>query len=76
VQSVGLPVFIVCIVALTIAHFFVTVFEMTLDTIFMCYCIDIEENDGGLMKPYYMSTELEMVMDILNDRTQLEGGTI
>lgn len=30
---------------------------MTIDTIFICFCEDYEENDG-LSKPYYMSKEL------------------
>lgn len=30
---------------------------MAIDTIFICFCEDYEENDG-LSKPYYMSREL------------------
>lgn len=54
------------IFAFLIAHCFVTVFEMTVDTIFICYCIDIEENDGN-ERPYYMSEKLRNVMMALRE---------
>ncbi|XP_070508748.1 choline transporter-like protein 1 [Chironomus tepperi] len=56
-----LPLFIGIVLAFLIAHCFVTVFEMTVDTIFVCYCIDIEENDGE-GNPYYMSDSLRKIM--------------
>ena len=34
---------------------------MTVDTIFICYCIDVEENDG-VENPYYMSDSLRKIM--------------
>jgi hypothetical protein len=34
---------------------------MTVDTIFICFCEDITENDGA-SRPYFMSTELMNVM--------------
>jgi hypothetical protein len=40
------------------------VFEMTIDTIFISFCIDIEENDGET-KPFYMSDSLKsIIMDM------------
>lgn len=39
---------------------------MTVDTIFLCFCEDIVENDGG-SRPYYMSTEFMNVMKMLKD---------
>ena len=60
------PLVVSIVFAFFIAHCFVTVFEMTVDTIFICYCIDIEEN-GGEGNPYYMSDKLRKVM------MQLEG---
>lgn len=38
-----------------------TVFEMTLDTIFICFCVDCEENDGT-SRPYFMSRKMMEVM--------------
>ncbi|KAL7012087.1 hypothetical protein ACKWTF_014619 [Chironomus riparius] len=55
------PLLVAIIFAFFIAHCFVTVFEMTVDTVFICYCIDIEENDGE-ENPYYMSDKLRSVM--------------
>ena len=37
---------------------------MTIDTIFVCYCEDCEENDG-ITKPYYMSDELRSALEEL-----------
>ncbi|KAL7012090.1 hypothetical protein ACKWTF_014622 [Chironomus riparius] len=56
-----IPLLVGVIFAFLIAHCFVTVFEMTVDTIFICYCIDVEENDGA-QNPYYMSDSLKKIM--------------
>ena len=46
------------IFAYFIANCFISVFEMTIDTIFICYCEDCEENDG-ISRPYFMSNGLK-----------------
>jgi uncharacterized membrane protein YeaQ/YmgE (transglycosylase-associated protein family) len=56
-----IPLTIGIIFAFLIAHCFLSVFEMTVDTIFICFCIDCEENDG-ITRPYYMSEGLKKVM--------------
>lgn len=38
-----------------------TVYEMTLDTIFICFCVDCEQNDGTT-RPYFMSRKMMEVM--------------
>ena len=43
--------------AYIVAHAFVGVYEMAIDTIFLCFCEDSSRNDG-INKPYYMSREL------------------
>lgn len=48
---------VVGLFAYFIAHCFVTIFEMAIDTIFLCFCEDCEQNDG-LSKPFFMSREL------------------
>jgi hypothetical protein len=53
--------------ALLVAHCFVSVFEMTIDTIFLCYCEDVDENDGSAARPYYMSADLKQVMDDMKE---------
>jgi solute carrier family 44 protein 1 (choline transporter-like protein) len=52
-----IPVLLCGIFAFLVAHCFLTVYEMTIDTIFMCFCEDCEQNDG-IAKPYYMSRNL------------------
>ena len=47
-----------------IIHCFLSVYEMTVDTIFLCYCEDTDKNDGDLL-PYFMSADLKEVMDKL-----------
>ncbi|XP_053691028.1 choline transporter-like protein 1 [Sabethes cyaneus] len=51
------PIILVGIFAYLVAHCFMTVYEMTVDTIFLCFCEDCETNDG-ISKPYYMSRGL------------------
>ncbi|KAJ6645857.1 Choline transporter-like protein 1 [Pseudolycoriella hygida] len=43
--------------AYLVSHCFISVYEMTIDTIFICFCEDCELNDG-ISKPYYMSRGL------------------
>ena len=40
--------------AYLIAHTFIGVYSMAIDTIFLCFCEDCSRNDG-INKPYYMS---------------------
>lgn len=47
-----------------------TVYEMTLDTIFVCFCEDCEENDG-MERPYFMSKGL---MEVMQELKQQAGG--
>uniref|UniRef100_A0AAG5D2K4 Choline transporter-like protein n=1 Tax=Anopheles atroparvus TaxID=41427 RepID=A0AAG5D2K4_ANOAO len=51
------PLILVGIFAYLVAHCFMTVYEMTVDTIFLCFCEDCESNDG-ITRPYYMSRGL------------------
>ncbi|XP_070508755.1 choline transporter-like protein 1 [Chironomus tepperi] len=60
-DHIQVPYIIGSILAFLIAHCFVMVFEMTVDTIFISFCIDLEENDGQT-KPYYMSESLKRII--------------
>lgn len=53
----SVPVVICGIFAFLVCHCFLTVYEMTIDTIFLCFCEDCERNDG-IERPYYMSRGL------------------
>ncbi|XP_052687130.1 choline transporter-like protein 1 [Crassostrea angulata] len=57
VNYVFVPLTVSCAFAYAISHCFLLVYEITIDTIFLCFCEDCKENDG-INKPYYMSTDL------------------
>ena len=45
-----------------IADMFFEVYEMAVDTLFLCFLEDIERNDGSPEKPYYMSKDLKKIL--------------
>ncbi|XP_026161114.1 choline transporter-like protein 5-B isoform X3 [Mastacembelus armatus] len=45
-----------------IAHGFFNVFAMCVDTLFLCFCEDLERNDGSSSRPYYMSPSLHKIL--------------
>uniref|UniRef100_A0A2S2NSX2 Choline transporter-like protein n=1 Tax=Schizaphis graminum TaxID=13262 RepID=A0A2S2NSX2_SCHGA len=51
------PLTVAGIFAYFVAHCFISVYEMVIDTIFMCFCEDCNLNDG-VTQEYYMSKEL------------------
>ena len=56
---------IVCVISLVsyfIASGFFAVYGMAVDTVFMCFLLDIEHNDGSKEKPYYMSKGLKKIL--------------
>ncbi|KAF7993255.1 hypothetical protein HCN44_006315 [Aphidius gifuensis] len=50
-------IFIAGLFAFLIAHCFISIYEMIIDTIFICFCEDCSTNDG-ISRPYYMSRGL------------------
>uniref|UniRef100_A0A8C7P5D8 Choline transporter-like protein n=1 Tax=Oncorhynchus mykiss TaxID=8022 RepID=A0A8C7P5D8_ONCMY len=50
-----------------IAHGFFSVYNMCVDTLFLCFLEDLERHDGTMQKPYYMSKNL---MKILNKKNK------
>ncbi|RZC39006.1 choline transporter-like protein 1, partial [Asbolus verrucosus] len=56
-QHIWVPLTLAGLFAYFVAHCFMTVYEMAIDTIFLCFCEDCEQNDG-IVKPYYMSRGL------------------
>ncbi|KAG1948409.1 choline transporter-like protein [Pimephales promelas] len=53
--------------AYLIAHGFFSVYNMGVDTLFLCFLEDLERNDGSAEKPYFMSKNL---MKILNKKNK------
>ncbi len=50
-----LPVLMVVLGSYSIADVFFDVYEMAVDTVFLCFLEDVERNDGSEERPYFMS---------------------
>ncbi|CAH1398074.1 unnamed protein product [Nezara viridula] len=57
IQHIWVILCLLAIFAYLISHCFISVYEMVIDTIFICFCEDCEMNDG-VEKPYFMSSGL------------------
>ncbi|XP_067121136.1 choline transporter-like protein 1 [Centruroides vittatus] len=73
------PIVIACIFAFLVAHAFLAVYEMAIDTLFVCFCEDCERNDG-ISKPYFMSKGLmkfvensKKVLGLMNEEKSKGG---
>ncbi|KAG4073667.1 hypothetical protein HA402_000891 [Bradysia odoriphaga] len=63
-QQTGDGLFSFCIIivlAFLVTHVMLGTFESTIDTLFVCYSIDTEENDG-VVRPFFMSESLKNTM--------------
>uniref|UniRef100_A0A8C6WQ87 Choline transporter-like protein n=1 Tax=Neogobius melanostomus TaxID=47308 RepID=A0A8C6WQ87_9GOBI len=56
------PIITVAIGSYLIAHGFFSVYSMCVDTLFLCFCEDLERNDGSTARPYYMSPSLREIL--------------
>ncbi|XP_036048227.1 choline transporter-like protein 2 isoform X1 [Onychomys torridus] len=56
------PILTVIIGSYMIAHGFFSVYGMCVDTLFLCFCEDLERNDGSQERPYFMSPELRDIL--------------
>ncbi|XP_064607451.1 choline transporter-like protein 1 [Liolophura sinensis] len=54
----AIPVLLVVVFAYFIAKCFLSVYEMVVDALLLCFCEDTEMNDGSPEKPYSMDTSL------------------
>ncbi|KAK6493938.1 choline transporter-like protein 1 [Huso huso] len=52
------PLIIVCLFAFLVAHCFLSIFEMVVDVLFLCFAVDTKYNDGTPGKEYYMDKAL------------------
>ncbi|XP_012522931.1 choline transporter-like protein 1 isoform X1 [Monomorium pharaonis] len=70
-----IPITLAGIFAFLVAHCFISIYEMIIDTIFICFCEDCEKNDG-ISRPYFMSRGLmEFVENSKKALRQLEQGS-
>ncbi|XP_051267467.1 choline transporter-like protein 5-A isoform X2 [Dicentrarchus labrax] len=56
------PLLTVVIGSYLIAHGFFSVYATCVDTLFLCFCDDLERNDGSSEKPFLMSPELHRIL--------------
>ncbi|XP_061099496.1 choline transporter-like protein 5-A isoform X2 [Conger conger] len=45
-----------------IAHGFFSVYAMCVDTLFLCFLLDLEKNDGSVARPHYMGSSLRRIL--------------
>ncbi|KAM5259971.1 choline transporter-like protein 1 isoform 4-T4 [Hipposideros larvatus] len=53
-----LPLIIVCLFAFLVAHCFLSIYEMVVDVLFLCFAIDTKYNDGSPGREFYMDKVL------------------
>lgn len=53
-----LPLIIVCLFSFLVAHCFLSVFEIVVDVLFLCFAIDTKYNDGTPGKEFFMDKAL------------------
>ncbi|KAF1384048.1 hypothetical protein PFLUV_G00138210 [Perca fluviatilis] len=56
------PLLTVVMGAYLIAHGFFSVYAMCVDTLFLCFCDDLERHDGSSERPFLMSPELHRIL--------------
>uniref|UniRef100_H3C3P7 Choline transporter-like protein n=1 Tax=Tetraodon nigroviridis TaxID=99883 RepID=H3C3P7_TETNG len=59
---IWVPLLTVIFGSYLIAHGFFNVYSMCVDTLFLCFCEDLERNDGSSSRPYFMSAGLHKVL--------------
>jgi len=64
--------FVTPVVAIVIGTYFITssffgVYEMAVDTLFLCFLEDLDRNDGTPSKPYFMPKGLQKVVGKMNE---------
>lgn len=65
------PVMIIMILAYGVAYCFMCVMGMAISTIFICFCEDIERNDGSAERPYFMVKKLLPFVDKDKEQSDL-----
>ncbi|XP_036409845.1 choline transporter-like protein 5-A isoform X2 [Megalops cyprinoides] len=55
-----------------IAHGFFSVYAMCVDTLFLCFLLDLEKNDGSAARPHYMNSTLRKILNKRGKRRKKE----
>ncbi|KAF6727446.1 Choline transporter-like protein 5 [Oryzias melastigma] len=61
-HHVWVPLLTVTFGSYVIANAFFNVYAICVDTLFLCFCEDLERNDGSSSRPYYMSSGLHEIL--------------
>ncbi|XP_043504318.1 choline transporter-like protein 1 isoform X2 [Polistes fuscatus] len=56
-QHPWVPITLAGLLAFLVSHCFISIYEMIIDSIFLCFCEDCAKNDG-ISRPYFMSRGL------------------
>ena len=67
INYIWAPVLVVGLASYIISAAFFSVYDMGVDTLFLCFLEDLERHDGSMEKPYYMPKSL---MEILNKKNK------
>ncbi|KAE8610501.1 hypothetical protein XENTR_v10012150 [Xenopus tropicalis] len=62
----AIPLLLVAFFAYLVSHCFLSLFETVIHSLFLCYAVDIETNDGSLEKPYFMEQDLKALIHQTN----------
>ncbi|XP_071948310.1 choline transporter-like protein 2 isoform X2 [Antedon mediterranea] len=63
-----LPIITIGVGSYVIAKGFFSVYDMAVDTLFLCFLEDLERHDGSAEKPYYMSKNLMKIVGKKNKK--------
>ncbi|KAM9474759.1 choline transporter-like protein 5-B [Clarias gariepinus] len=66
------PLLAVVFGSYVVAHGFFSVYAVCVDTMFLCFLVDLEKNDGSAARPYYMSSSLRSILNKKNRRRTQE----
>ncbi|MEQ2259276.1 hypothetical protein XENORESO_009286 [Xenotaenia resolanae] len=69
------PLLTVIIGSFMITSGFFNVYAMCVDTLFLCFCEDLERNDGSSSRPYYISPGLHKILRKGEERTKLSASS-
>nr|XP_054759375.1 choline transporter-like protein 4 [Lytechinus pictus] len=74
VYYIWVPITAIALVSFFITTVFFGVYDMAVDTLFLCFLEDLERNDGSEEKPYYMSKGLRDLVGKRNKKSNKRKG--
>jgi len=67
------PIVFIVVGSYLIANAFFGVYNMAVDTLFLCFLEDLERNDGSVEKPFYMATSLRGALGLMQKTAKEEN---